>query len=86
MSWPALIVVTLVLVLVFGLVSFKLLRKNRDVVPDLADRHAARQDRAVAVDDAGQPIMESQVGDETGPRDDDAFEDVLKDQLDDLRS
>ena len=85
MSWPLLVVVTLVLVVVFGVVAFKLARGTKDVVPDTLDRQAANQDRVVAVDESGEPVMESQEGDVAGPHDDAGFDGVLKDQLDDLR-
>lgn len=83
MGLLSVIVVAAVLVLVLGLVIFKLLRRNQDVVPDMADRHAARRDQVVAVDDEGRPVMASEE-DEPAPPDDAAFEGVLKDQLDDL--
>lgn len=78
------VVVTVALVLVFGVVTVILMRRNQETVPDVADRHAARKDRVVAVDDEGQPVTESQAGDEAEPRDTGAFEDVLHEQLDDL--
>jgi ABC-type bacteriocin/lantibiotic exporter with double-glycine peptidase domain len=77
-------VVCVVLVLIFGVVTVLLMRRNQEVVPDVADRHAAHTDRVVAVDDEGQPIKESQVPEEAEPRDTTAFENVLKEELDEL--
>jgi hypothetical protein len=85
MGLVATIIVTLVLVLGLGLLIFKLLRRNQKVVPDMADQQAARRDQAVAVDEQGQPVMESQEADDAVPRDDAAFEGVLDEQLKDLR-
>jgi hypothetical protein len=51
----------------------------------MADRQAARHDQAVAMDDQGQPVMESQEADDAAPPDDGAFEGVLDEQLKDLR-
>ena len=85
MGLVATIIVTLVLVLGLGLLIFKLLRRNQKVVPEMADRQAARRDQAVAVDEQGQPVMESQEADDAAPRDDAAFEGVLDEQLKDLR-
>lgn len=85
MTWLIVTILTLVLVLGLGLLIFKLLRRTKDVVPDMVDRPAARQDRVVAVDDGGAPVTESQEGIDTPPHDDAGFEGVLKDQLDDLR-
>jgi hypothetical protein len=79
------VVLAVVGVIVFGVVTVLLMRRNQEVVPDVADRHAAKKDRVVAVDDGGEPIMESQVPEEAEPRDTTAFESVLKEELDDLR-
>jgi hypothetical protein len=79
------IIITLGLVIGLGLLIFYLLRRNQRVVPDMADRHAARHDQVVAVDDEGQPIKESQEGEDAEPQDDTAFEGVLDEQLKDLR-
>lgn len=79
------IIITLGLVIGLGLLIFYLLRRNQRVVPDTADRQAARHDQVVAVDDEGRPIMESQEGEDDAPPDDTAFESVLDDQLKDLR-
>ena len=85
MTWLIVTIVTLVLVLGLGLLIFKLIRRTKDVVPDVVDGPAAQRDRVVAVDDGGVPVMESQEGDAEGPHDDAGFEGVLNDQLDDLR-
>ena len=84
MTVAVLIVVAVVLVLGFGLLIFFLMRRSQKVVPDAAGRHAAQRDRAVAVDDHGRPITESQADDDAAPRDDAAFEGVLKEELKDL--
>ena len=85
MTWLIVIIVTLLLVFGVGLLIFNLMRRTKDVVPDMVDRPATRHDRVVAVDDGGAPVTESQESDDPPPRDDDAFEGVLADQLDDLR-
>jgi beta-lactam-binding protein with PASTA domain len=77
------IVVTVVLVLALGLLIFTLMRKSQKVVPHVADDRAADRDRVVATDDEGRPVTESQEEDDA-PRDDVAFESVLKDELEDL--
>ena len=84
MGASSIVIVTVVLVLGFGLLIFFLLRRSQDVVPEVADREASKRDNVVAVDDDGRPITESQEGDEAEPHDDDAFEGVLKDELEDL--
>jgi hypothetical protein len=86
MTWVIVIVVTLVLVIGLGVLIFKLMRRTKDVVPDVVDRPAAHRDRVVGVDNGGAPVMESQEGDASEPHDDAGFENVLKDQLDDIRS
>ena len=78
------IIVVVLIVLGLGLLILALLRRSQSVVPDVADREAARRDRVVAIDDQGRPVTESQADDDTPPRDAAAFEDVLKEQLDDL--
>jgi hypothetical protein len=77
-------IVAAILVLGFGLLIFFLMRRSQRVVPDVAEREAAQRDRAVAVDDQGQAIAESQEAGDEAPRDDDAFEAVLHEELDDL--
>jgi hypothetical protein len=79
------IIVTAVLVLGLGLLILTLMRRTQRVVPDVADREAARRDQVVAVDDQGVPVTESQADDDVAPRDDAAFEGVLEEQLEDLR-
>jgi hypothetical protein len=83
-GWLVIVVVTLVLVVGLGVLIFTLMRRSQGVVPDMADKRAVDRDRVVAVDDLGRPVTASQENDEGEPRDDDAFEAVLKDELKDL--
>jgi len=80
------IVLAGVLVIGLGVLILWLMRRSPSVVPDVADRHAARHERAVAVDDEGRPVTAAEAGDDAVEgRDTAAFEDVLRDELDDLR-
>jgi len=83
-GWFVIVVVTLVLVVGLGLLIFNLMRRSQGVVSDLADKRSSDGDRVVAVDDQGRPVTASQVDDDAEPRDDAAFEAVLKDELKDL--
>jgi len=77
------IIVTVLLVLGFGILIFRLMRRSQTVVPDVADRDAASRDRVVEVDERGHRITEAQ--DPRSPAHDDAaFEDLLKDEIHDL--
>ena len=84
MSLVVLIIVIVLLVLGLGLLILFLMRRSQKVVPDVADHDAAQRDRVVAIDDQGRPVTASQAGDDAAPRDDEAFEDVLKEELEDL--
>jgi hypothetical protein len=84
MTFILMIIVGALLILGLGILILKMIRRSRDVVPDVADRQTASGDRVVAIDDQGQPVMASAEGEEE-PRDVAAFEDLLKDQLDDQR-
>lgn len=86
MMFIILVVAGVVLVVGLGLLVFTVIRRSPRVVPDVVDRQRAPGDRIVAVDDEGQPVTEAQAGEEGAePRDTAAFEDVLKDQLEDQR-
>ena len=77
------IIVTVLLVLGFGILIFRLMRRSQKVVPDVADGQAAKHDHVVGVDAQGRPIMGSQEP-VTPVRDDAAFDNVLRDELQDL--
>ena len=83
MTLGVIIIVAVLLVLGFGLLIFWLMRRSQKVVPDIADENAAKRDHAVAVDEQGRQIMDSQEP-ATPARDDAAFENVLKDEIHDL--
>jgi hypothetical protein len=80
----AIIIVAVLLVLGLGLLVFFLMRRSQTVVPDVAEKQGAPNDRVVSVDAQGRPVRESQEVDDSPPRDDAAFENVLKEELDDL--
>lgn len=80
-----LVVVALVIVIGGGyLIVFRFMKGSQTVVPDVADEHAARTDRVVAVDDQGRPVTEAEDGPPEPPRDAVGFEKVLGESLDDL--
>ena len=81
MGLAVIIIVTVVIVLGLGMLILTLMRRSQKVVPDAA-RKAATGGRAVAVDDAGKPVVESPADDEA-PRDGAAFEAVLREELED---
>ncbi|HET6476066.1 MAG TPA: hypothetical protein VFH93_08330 [Thermoleophilia bacterium] len=83
MTLGVIIIVTVLLVLGFGILIFRLMRRSQKVVPDVADGQAAKQDHVVAVDEQGRQVMASQEP-VTPVRDDAAFENVLKDEIHDL--
>ena len=85
MSWAILIIVTVLLVLGLGLLILRLIRRSPNVVPGAVDGPAEHRDQVVAVDDLGRAVMASQEGAVAAPHDDAGFEDVLGDQLKDLR-
>ena len=78
------IAVTLVLVIGLGVLIFSLMRRTPKVVPNPADRTGAAGERVVAVDDQGRRVL-ARDEEPPAPHDDAAFEDVLKDELKDLR-
>jgi hypothetical protein len=78
-------IVAAVLAAGLGLLIFWLYRRSQTVVPDVADREAAKRDRVVAVDDAGRPVLESEEGDAEAPRDSAAFESVLHEEIDERK-
>ncbi len=78
-----LIIVALAIVIVLGLLIFFLMRRSQKVVPDVADGPTRHRDLAVSVDEEGRTVTESQEAPEP-PRDDAAFEAVLKEELEDL--
>lgn len=71
MSLVVLIIVTVLLILGLGILILFLMRRSQKVVPDVADRQVAESERASQETEAA-------------PRDDAAFEDVLKGELKDL--
>ena len=82
MNLVVLIIVVVLLVLGLGLLIVFLMRRSQKVVPDVADHDVAH--RVVAIDDQGRPVTASQADDDPAPRDDAAFEGVLKEELEDL--
>ena len=83
MSVAIIAVIAVVLVLGVGLLIVTLMRRSQTVVPYVADRQASGHERVVAVDEQGRDVTEA-LEDGGPPRDDAAFESVLKDELDDL--
>ena len=75
-------VVAVVLVLVVGLLIFRLMKRAQTAVPEAADARAGRP-QVVGTDAQGRPIMD---GDEpqAAPRDETSFESLLQDEIDDL--
>lgn len=78
-------IVAAVLAVGLGVLIFLLYRRSQTVVPDVTDREAAKRDRVVAVDDTGQPVLESEEGGAGAPRDTAAFESVLHEELDERK-
>ena len=83
MTLGVIIIVAVLLVLGFGVLIFWLMRRSQKVVPDVADEQAAKHDHVVAVDEQGRQIMDSQEP-VTPARDDAAFDNVLRDEIQDL--
>lgn len=83
MTLGVIIIVAVLLVLGFGLLIFWLMRRSQKVVPDVADERVAKQDHVVAVDEQGRQIMASQEP-VTPARDAAAFDNVLRDEIQDL--
>ena len=75
-------IVAVVLVLAFGLLIFKLMRRSQNEVPDLTDARAAQHPQVVGTDEQGRAILDS---DEPEPaqRDEGAFENLLRDEIHD---
>ena len=84
-SIAVLAIIVLALVIALGIFVFSLMKRSQTMVPDTAERRTAEQDQVVALDDRGRPVMESEDGPPTGPRDVTAFESVLGKELKDLR-
>jgi hypothetical protein len=76
-------IVAAVLAVGVGLLIFFLMRRTQTVVPDVAEREVAHGDRVVADDGQGHEVTESQET-PTPPRDEDAFEAVLREERDEL--
>ena len=77
-------IVALAAVIGLGLLIFRMMRKSQTVIPEKADRRAARSDRVVAVDGQGREITESQDA-APGPESDErAFDKVLSESLEEL--
>ena len=83
MSVAIIAVIAVLLVLGVGYLIFVLMRKSQTVVPKVTDEDAASRDLVVGVDEQGREIAASQEA-PSEPRDDAAFENVLKEELDDL--
>ncbi len=75
----------LLLVVGLGLLIVSLQGRARKAVPRAADRLATDRDRVVGTGESGQPVTESQLAGEAQPRNASAFEEVLKDELDELQ-
>jgi hypothetical protein len=85
MTVAIIIIVAVLVVLGLGLLIFSLMRRTPKSVPKLVDREGVERKHAVAVDDEGRPVMATDAEDASEPRDDAAFEDVLDEELKDLR-
>lgn len=83
MTVLVLAIIAVLLVLGFGLLILALMRRSQKVVPDVADGRAADRERVVGVDEQGRPVTDAQEG-PAPPKDNTAFEGILKDELDDL--
>lgn len=72
--------VAVVLVLVIGLLIFRLMKSAQTDVPAVTDAQAARRPQVVGVDERGRPVTDA---DEpaAGPRDQSSFEDLLQDEI-----
>lgn len=79
-----LVVVVLAVVIGLGLLIFRLQRRSQTVVPEVAERHAEKSDRIVAVDAAGRPVTEAEEGPIDPQHDAAGFEAVLGESLEDL--
>ena len=76
-------VVAVLLVLGVGLLILSLMRKSQQIVPRVADEDRTGKDNVVGVDDQGGEVRESQEP-PSPPRDQSAFEGLLKDEIHDL--
>jgi hypothetical protein len=74
-------IIAVVLVLVVGLLIFRLMKKSQNAVPALADPKQTGT-AVVGVDEQGAPIMEAQEP-QQAPRDEGAFESLLQDEISD---
>jgi hypothetical protein len=86
-SVTLIVVLTLVVLAVvvgLGVLIVRLQRRAQTVVPDVADREAARGDRVVAVDESGRDITESEDAPAGPGRDAAGFERVLSESLEEL--
>ena len=83
MSIAIIAVIVVLLVLGFGLLIFWLMRRSQVEVPDVADAHAARRPQVVGTDEHGGAITDADEP-EAAPRDDAAFESILRDEIHDL--
>jgi flagellar basal body-associated protein FliL len=73
-------IVAVVLVLVVGLLLFRLMGHTQSAVPSAADAQAAKHRQIVATDAQGRPVTDA---DEAEPavRDEVAFESLLQDEI-----
>lgn len=76
-------IVAVLLVLGVGLLIFSLMRKSQQAVPFVADEDRASKDNVVGVDARGAEIRESDEA-PSAPRDQAAFESVLREEISDL--
>lgn len=80
MTVAILIVIAVALVIVVGLLVFRLMGKAQKAVPDVADQARPIGDRVVGTDEQGRPVTEAQEP-QTAPRDESAFESLLQDEI-----
>jgi hypothetical protein len=72
--------IAVVLVLVVGLLLFRLMKSTQTAVPAAADPSRPSGERVVGRDQAGRAITEAQEL-QTAPRDEGAFESLLQDEI-----
>jgi hypothetical protein len=75
-------IIAVVLVLVVGLLIFRMMRRSQDEVPAFTDARAAQHPQVVGTDEQGDAILDTDEP-ETAQRDEGAFENLLRDEIHD---